>query len=185
MELGPFLVAHTIRSLPAVQETRVQSLGREDSPGEGNGNPLQYPCLENSMEGGAWQATVHGVTESRTRLSDCTSLSLPSRQPGVLPPSYRGPSARLGGSVSLRCSWHPPNDSCWPRSHCSPGNCAFLEKMSAVVFHILTEWFHTFCLLITLENFLLMNTRVFPGVCERKVSSPTLLDFSTPWKVVL
>ena len=33
-------------------------------PGEGNGNPLQYSCLENSTERGAWQATVHGVTES-------------------------------------------------------------------------------------------------------------------------
>ena len=35
-----------------------------------NGNPLQYSCLENSMDGGAWWATVHGVTKSRTRLSD-------------------------------------------------------------------------------------------------------------------
>ena len=34
------------------------------SPGEGNANPLQYSCLENSMDRGAWQATVHGVTES-------------------------------------------------------------------------------------------------------------------------
>ena len=34
--------------------------------GEGNGNPLQYSCLENSMDGGAWWATVHGVTKSRT-----------------------------------------------------------------------------------------------------------------------
>ena len=34
--------------------------------GEGNGNPLQYSCLENSMERGAWQATVHGVTKSQT-----------------------------------------------------------------------------------------------------------------------
>ena len=32
------------------------------SPGEGNGNPLQYSCLQNSMDGGAWWATVHGVT---------------------------------------------------------------------------------------------------------------------------
>ena len=42
------------------------------SPGEGNGNPLQYYCLENSMDGGAWWATVHGVANSRTRLSDFT-----------------------------------------------------------------------------------------------------------------
>ena len=36
------------------------------SPGEGNGHPLQYSCLENSMDGGAWWATIHGVTKSRT-----------------------------------------------------------------------------------------------------------------------
>ena len=42
------------------------------SPGEGNGNPLQYSCLENSMEGGALWATVHGVAKSWTRLSKFT-----------------------------------------------------------------------------------------------------------------
>ena len=40
------------------------------SPGEGNGNPLQYSCLENSMDRGAWQATVHGVAKSWTWLSN-------------------------------------------------------------------------------------------------------------------
>ena len=48
--------------------------GSGRSPGEGNGNPLQYSCLENSMDGGAWWATVHGVAKSRTRLSDFTKL---------------------------------------------------------------------------------------------------------------
>ena len=38
--------------------------------GEDNGTPLQYPCLENPMDGGAWWAAVHGVAKSRTRLSD-------------------------------------------------------------------------------------------------------------------
>ena len=42
----------------------IPGLGR--SPGEGNGNPLQDSCLENPMDGGAWWATVHGVTESDT-----------------------------------------------------------------------------------------------------------------------
>ena len=42
------------------------------SPGEGNGNPLQYSCLENPMDGGAWGAIVHGVAKSRKRLSDFT-----------------------------------------------------------------------------------------------------------------
>jgi len=46
--------------------------GSGRSPGEGNGNPLQYSCLENPMEGGAWWATVHGVTKSQTRLSNFT-----------------------------------------------------------------------------------------------------------------
>ena len=40
--------------------------GLQRSPGEGNGNPLQYSCLENSMDRGAWWATVHGVTKSQT-----------------------------------------------------------------------------------------------------------------------
>ena len=45
------------------------------SPGEENGNPLQYSCLENPMDRGAWRATVHGVAKSWTRLSDFTSLT--------------------------------------------------------------------------------------------------------------
>ena len=40
--------------------------------GEGNGIPLQYSCLEDPMDGGAWKAAVHGVAKSRTRLSDFT-----------------------------------------------------------------------------------------------------------------
>ena len=40
--------------------------------GEGNGTPLQYSCLENPMDGGAWKAAIHGVAKSRTRLSDFT-----------------------------------------------------------------------------------------------------------------
>ena len=46
--------------------------GLERSLGEGNGNSLQYSCLENPMDRGAWQATVHGVTKSRTWLSNFT-----------------------------------------------------------------------------------------------------------------
>ena len=46
--------------------------GSGRSPGEGNGNPLQYSCLENPMDRGAWWPTVHRVTKSRTWLSDFT-----------------------------------------------------------------------------------------------------------------
>ena len=48
--------------------------GSGKSPGEGNGKPLQYSCLENPLDRGAWQATVHGVAKSQTRLSDFISL---------------------------------------------------------------------------------------------------------------
>ena len=44
--------------------------GSGRSPGEGNGNPLQYSCLGNPMDRGAWQATVHGVANSRIQLSN-------------------------------------------------------------------------------------------------------------------
>ena len=52
-----------VKNPPAKQETEVQSLGQERSPGEGNGNPLQYSCLGNPMNRGAWWATVHWVTK--------------------------------------------------------------------------------------------------------------------------
>ena len=62
-------MAQQVMNLPAnegdIRDVRsIPGSGR--SPGEGNGNPLQYSCLETSMDRGAWQATVHGVTESDT-----------------------------------------------------------------------------------------------------------------------
>jgi len=90
-----FSNASVVKNPPAMQEmqeTRVQSLGREglkpvlwlsgkeftgdvglipglgQSPGEGNGNPLQYSCLENPLNRGTWQATVHRVIKSQTQL---------------------------------------------------------------------------------------------------------------------
>ena len=67
--LGASPMAQQVKNLPAMQESQerqVQSLGREDPLEEENGNPLQYSCLKNSMNRGAWQATVHGVATSRT-----------------------------------------------------------------------------------------------------------------------
>ena len=57
-----------VKNLPANAGDVDPSLGREDSPGEGNGDPLQYPCLENPMDRGAWQGTVRGVAKCQTRL---------------------------------------------------------------------------------------------------------------------
>ena len=60
--LNAILAGSAVKNLPGMQETQVQSLGWEDSLGEGNGNPLQYSCLRNPMERGACWATVHRVT---------------------------------------------------------------------------------------------------------------------------
>ena len=67
------LVAQLVKNLPVMQETQVQFLGLGRYPGEGNGNPLQYSCLENPMDRGAWQAAVHGIADSRTQLKRLTT----------------------------------------------------------------------------------------------------------------
>ena len=79
---GASQVALVVKNPPAnAGNTRdmvlIPRLGR--SPGEGNGNPLQYSCLKNSMDRGAWQATVHRLTQSRTRLSACTRVHAHAR----------------------------------------------------------------------------------------------------------
>ena len=61
--------------------------GSGRSPGEGNGYPLQYSCLENSMDRGVWQATVHGVVKSQTELSDFHILCV-GKDVEKLEPSY-------------------------------------------------------------------------------------------------
>ena len=53
-----------------MQETQVPSLGREDSPGEGKGNPLQFYYLENPVDRGDEKAIVHRIAKSRTQLRD-------------------------------------------------------------------------------------------------------------------
>ena len=82
-------VATSAHNLPATQEVRVQSLGQEDAPGGGNGNPLQYSCLENSVVRGAWRATVgksrtrthtHGLSEG---FSGCLSWVSPKETFGL------------------------------------------------------------------------------------------------------
>ena len=72
-------MAQWVKNLPPMQETQetwVQSRGREESLEEENGNPLQYPCLKNPMDRGAWQqATARKVAKNQIRLSDYTRTS--------------------------------------------------------------------------------------------------------------
>ena len=73
----------------------IPGLGR--SSGEGNGNPLQYSCLENPVDRGAWRATVHGVSRSRTQLNRL--------------------STHAWKEMSMKVAW-----ACW-RSHYSEAGC--------------------------------------------------------------
>ena len=67
--------------------------GSGRSPGEGNGNPLQYSCLENPMDRGAWQVIVHGVAKSQTWLSNWTTI--PCLDSQASPGQIHATSARV------------------------------------------------------------------------------------------
>ena len=68
-------MAQTVKSLPAVPEPQVQSVGRKDPLEKEMAIYSSILCLENPIKGGDWQATVHRVTKSQTRLSDFTFTS--------------------------------------------------------------------------------------------------------------
>ena len=69
LSLWASLIDQMVKNMPAIWESRsIPGLGRPS--GEGNGNPLQYSCLENSMDRGAWQTKIHGVAKSWTWLNN-------------------------------------------------------------------------------------------------------------------
>ena len=76
LPLRASLVAQTVKNLPAIAGDLGLVPGLERFPGEGNGNALQYPCLEDSMGKGAWRATVHGITKSQIGLSNQTTTTI-------------------------------------------------------------------------------------------------------------
>ena len=101
------LVAETVKAsaYKAGDPGLIPGLGRFS--GEGNGNPLQYSCLENPMDGGAWQATVHGVAKRRTWLSKFTTTKW-----GFLGSSVGKESACSAGDpgfnkIPWRRKWQP------------------------------------------------------------------------------
>ena len=112
----------------------IPELGR--SPGEGHGNPLQYFCLENSMDRGAWQATVHGVAKSQTQLKqlgECTHICHSGRQGSST--SAMQPLALING-IAFRNQW-------------SSLMCIFISfikndpqstQCSKILWHLSTKW---------------------------------------------
>ena len=76
-------------SMQETQEMQVQSLGGEDPPGGGNGNPLQFSCLGNPMDKGAWRATVWGLQSSSSDHSEQLSTHGPTLTNHLMPPFCR------------------------------------------------------------------------------------------------
>ena len=66
MSISGFPGGSVVKNLATNEGDTGSIPGSGRSPGEGNGNPVQYSCLENSMDRGAWQATVHGITREST-----------------------------------------------------------------------------------------------------------------------
>ena len=140
---GASLVAQMVEDLPAMQRPgSIPVSGR--SPGEGNGNPQQYSCLKNSMDRGAWQATVHGVAKSQTRyiITEAYSVTtLEARSPKSRCPWGQAPSEGSRKEFflafsSFRCSWQCLVFlGCWQHHsslcllhHTAPSLCVSVSK---------------------------------------------------------
>ena len=129
---GPWasLVAHTVKNLPAVQKTQVQSLGWEDPLEKGMATHSSNSCLGNPMDRGAWQATIHGV--ARTWLSDwhtpggpCFDDRLLHGGPSSCRDLHNGRLSRLCLSQLLMLLKHPVN---------SRGNSEWVEWLVRSLF---------------------------------------------------
>ena len=143
--------------------------GTGRSPGEGNANPLQYSCLENSIDRGAWWATVHGVAKSWTQLSDfCfTSVYMPisnshalwflnSKSPQVLRHTHAHTSSLPTnplGSPSRNWSHH------WCHPLTAQGCLASVRVSTAV----LVNGWHVFAFSVELLE--IKQMEVFPNFC--------------------
>ena len=105
------LVAQTVKTLPAMQGDQGSVPGSGRSHGKGNGYPLQYSCLENSMDRGAWRPTVHGVAKSRAHI---TERLTPDRAQVKLTGAWfvvgleiQGSTTALSTRTFSHCIWSP------------------------------------------------------------------------------
>ena len=136
---------HHVKGPVGKKEERKEKLNIIWAPvegGEGNGIPLQYSCLENPMDGGAWWAAVHGVAKSRTRLKWLISSSSPVEGfPGC--PVVMNPPANAGDLGSTPGSgWSPRNGKGYPLQCSCLGN-PMDEGSWQVIVHGVTRVRHT------------------------------------------
>ena len=107
---GGSLIAQSLKNLPVMQETPGWIPGSERSPGEGNGHPLQYSCLGDPMDRGAWRAIVHGVARVRHNLA----TKPPPPAPGYLPAqpywALKGHVSSLMLNLNMQIHWKIKNE---------------------------------------------------------------------------
>ena len=106
MCVSQIVLLYTLNLQSAIYQLYLNKIERKNTCiyiyiGEGSGNPLQYSCLENPMDGGAWQAAVHGVSKSQTRLNDFTFTFMRRRRkwqptPVFLPGESQGWGSLVG-----------------------------------------------------------------------------------------
>ena len=151
------MVAQMVKHLPAMQETQVPSLGQEDPLEEGNGNPLQYSCLEDPMDRGAWRATIHGF--QKTQLSDCDFT--------IFPPNCSGDSSCWAATP------HPPPPPRMEQRNLR-GGCFSFPCSFSLAFCVSTA----ISIGISLSLWIYLILSIFPPVCLP--IGPSTVLFSSP-----
>ena len=172
------LAAQTVKNLPARLKIWVWSLVGK-IPGERNGNPLQYSCLENPMDRGAWWTTVHGLEKSQTRLTTHACIKWITL--------YWTASLLAGLGKSTTAVWGVPHytqvygtrrHSCWAKvSSQFPSSCHFgmrwkmksLKKFSVVV-HCPSAWAD-----VILDGGVVVRDR------SSKTTNPRAVGWGWPW----
>ena len=121
---GAFLVAQTCRESVCSMKDLVLIPGSGRSSGERNGYPLQYSCLENAMDRGAWWDTVHGVAKSQTGLTNTFTLGFPGGSDGKesacnagdldsIPELGRSPGVGNSNPLQYSCLENSMNRKAW------------------------------------------------------------------------
>ena len=139
---GNPLVAQMVKNLPTKAEDLGSIPGSGTTPGDGHGNPLQHSCLENPMDRGVWQATVHEVTESWTRLTDQTTSPAWAWIPWSLRPTPKTTQARGSSYVlRLRTRREGPQKSRWEGGQEPASSCPSWLRTSLLKFIRKTHFF--------------------------------------------
>ena len=140
----------------------------EEQCGEGNGTPLQYSCLETHMDGGAWQAAVHGVAKSRTRLSNFTftfqfhalekemathSSVLAWRIPGTTEPGGRPSVGRTELDTTEATQQQQQQSRIWGFGVLAISHCKVVINKDLTITHYLSNLYHIYFLIISRQIF--------------------------------